>query len=133
MIDILWQRGARDAALRLEGYWNRLLGELRFSVLCAYALDPLSADVYDENFVGICNCHSAIIPPQDAEKFHRVVDRRLDQVLGASLSSIVASMASQEDRRTAVSDAQKNLIWLAQNMPATARRILKEGRPHQGV
>src|SRR3954469_21526995 len=36
MVDILWQRGERDAAIRLEGYWNELARLQTFSLFCAY-------------------------------------------------------------------------------------------------
>src|SRR5213078_3442317 len=41
MVDILWQRGERHAALRLEEFWNELGRLQTFSLFCAYAIDPL--------------------------------------------------------------------------------------------
>src|SRR4029079_18087350 len=46
MVDILWQRGERKAALRLEDFWNGLRREQPFSLLCAYAIDPLEPRAY---------------------------------------------------------------------------------------
>src|SRR2546421_9846668 len=43
MVDLLWQRGERDAALRLEEFWNDLLKLQTFSLLCAYYMDNLDA------------------------------------------------------------------------------------------
>src|SRR5213075_1369774 len=39
MVDILWQGGARDAAIRLEEYWTDLAKLQTFSLFCAYYLD----------------------------------------------------------------------------------------------
>src|SRR6185436_10259989 len=36
MVDILWQQDRRDAAIRLEEYWNDLARLQTFSLFCAY-------------------------------------------------------------------------------------------------
>lgn len=41
MLGLLWQAGQADAALTLEEYWNRLLGEGTFSLFCSYPVDVL--------------------------------------------------------------------------------------------
>jgi len=46
MVDILWQRGARDAAIRLEEFWNELAQLQTFSLFCAYYLDNLYSSTY---------------------------------------------------------------------------------------
>ena len=38
MVDVLWHRGERDAAIRLEFLWNKLAGTQEFSLLCGYAM-----------------------------------------------------------------------------------------------
>ena len=38
MVDALWQRGEREAAMRLEDFWNELARLQTFSLLCAYYL-----------------------------------------------------------------------------------------------
>ena len=41
MVDILWQNGQKVAAIQLEEYWNLLLKNYDFSLLCAYRIDNL--------------------------------------------------------------------------------------------
>jgi 4-hydroxyphenylpyruvate dioxygenase-like putative hemolysin len=41
MVDILWQEGKREAAIRLEEFWNELTRLQTFSLFCAYAMDHL--------------------------------------------------------------------------------------------
>ena len=56
MVDILWQRGEQQAAIRLEEFWNDI-GQLQtFSLLCAYAMDPLRGETY-AGLESICRCH----------------------------------------------------------------------------
>ena len=38
MVDVLWQRGQADAAIRLEILWNELASVHTFSLLCGYAI-----------------------------------------------------------------------------------------------
>jgi len=38
MVDVLWQQGERDAAIRLEMLWNQLARTEAFSLLCGYAI-----------------------------------------------------------------------------------------------
>jgi hypothetical protein len=44
MVDALWRRGARRAAIELEWYWNDLGTQLPFSLYCAYSLDGPSPE-----------------------------------------------------------------------------------------
>jgi len=38
MVDVLWQRGERDAAVRLEVHWNQLVASDAFAMLCPYSI-----------------------------------------------------------------------------------------------
>jgi hypothetical protein len=38
MVDVLWQRGQAEAAIRLEVLWNELASLHTFSLLCGYAI-----------------------------------------------------------------------------------------------
>jgi hypothetical protein len=58
MVDVLWKKGERDAAIRLEMLWNQLSHIEAFSLLCGYAM----GDFYkDANVDDICRQHSHIV------------------------------------------------------------------------
>jgi hypothetical protein len=38
MVDVLWQQGERDAAIRLEVLWNKLAQTETFALVCGYAI-----------------------------------------------------------------------------------------------
>ena len=62
MVDVLWQRGEREAANRLEEYWN-VLGRLQtFSLFCAYRIDPLDSQAYGGALECVCKTHTHLIP-----------------------------------------------------------------------
>ena len=68
MVDVLWQRGEREAALRLEQYWNEL-GQLQtFSLFCAYHMDPLDSAAYGGPLESVCKAHTHFIPSHDVRR-----------------------------------------------------------------
>jgi hypothetical protein len=80
MVNLLWQ-DQLEAALLLEGLWNEILVDRRLSLLCAYRLDPLDADV-QEVFRRIAQCHSELLPPANYGHFEDAVDRAYADVFG---------------------------------------------------
>jgi hypothetical protein len=58
MVDILWQDGQQDAALRLEMLWNQLGHAEAFSLLCGYAMGHFykDVDVHD-----VCSHHTDVL------------------------------------------------------------------------
>ncbi|MGH7512971.1 MAG: MEDS domain-containing protein [Gemmatimonadales bacterium] len=44
MVALLWEAGRQDSATALEQYWNGLLDDGSFSLLCGYPLDLFSPD-----------------------------------------------------------------------------------------
>lgn len=58
MVDILWQEGKRDLAIRLEMLWNQLARTQRFSLLCGYAIGPFYKDAHVDK---ICRQHTHVV------------------------------------------------------------------------
>jgi hypothetical protein len=58
MVDVLWQDGELDAAIRLEMLWNQLAQTEAFSLLCGYAMGHFYKDA---NLDAICGQHSHIV------------------------------------------------------------------------
>jgi hypothetical protein len=124
MVDILWQRGERTAALRLEDFWNEL-GKLQtFSLLCAYQLDPLDAQAYGGALQAVCRCHSHLIPARDYARLNAAVDEVAKEVLDQPLAQMLLSLASNHRPPTEMPLGQATLMWLKQNMPRTADKVL---------
>jgi hypothetical protein len=62
MVALLWLEGKPEAARRLEQLWNMLSVVHRFSLFCAYPSSPFFASSTEEQFHGICDEHSHVIP-----------------------------------------------------------------------
>lgn len=125
MVDILWQRGEREAATRLEEYWNELARLHEFSLFCAYYMDPLDSASYDGALQCVCKTHSHLIPARDYARFDREVADASRKVLDAPLARMLFSLSRTP---TAMPAGQAALFWLKQNMPRAAERILSELR-----
>ena len=129
MVDMLWQRGQRQAALRLEEFWNELGALQTFSLLCAYGIDPLDAASYGGGALeAVCKCHTHLIPARDYGRFNDAVGNATKEVLDQPLAQMLLSLAASHGAQTQMPLGQAALIWLKRNMPRTADRVLDEVR-----
>ena len=134
MVDVLWQRGERDAAIQLEEYWNEL-GKLQtFSLFCAYRMDPLESAAYAGPLESVCKAHSHLIPARDTARFDAAVSEASAKVLDPQLAQILLALAARHHTATRMPTGQAALFWLRQNMPRTADKVLRElrGEPSPG-
>lgn len=71
MVDLLWQDGQVDAAVRLEDLWNALASTYEFSLRCSYAMDRFRLGAHADPFQTICSQHTHVIP---AESYSEAID-----------------------------------------------------------
>jgi MEDS: MEthanogen/methylotroph, DcmR Sensory domain len=128
MVDLLWQKGRRDAALRLEGYWNELGKVHAFSLFCAYRMDPLDSQAYGGPLESVCHAHSQLMPARDPERFDQAVHAATLKVLEQPLAQMLLALAARHRAGTRMSAGQATLFWLQRNMPRTAEKIFRELR-----
>lgn len=128
MVDVLWQRGEHDAAVRLEEYWNELTRLQTFSLLCAYRLDNLDSKAYGGPLECVCKAHTHLIPARDYARFNDAVQAASKEVLDQPLAQMLLSLSASHPPATQMPLGQATLLWLAQNMPRTAERVLAQVR-----
>jgi hypothetical protein len=58
MVDLLWQDGNSEGALRLEAMWNELAREHHFGLLCAYSLDNFLSSNGAADLRRVCAHHT---------------------------------------------------------------------------
>jgi hypothetical protein len=119
MVDVLWQRGEREAAIRLEEYWNELGRLQTFSLFCAYRMDPCDPAQYDGALQSVCKVHSHMIPGSDPERFDEAVQAASRKVLDPALCNMLGTFTP---------GGQATLFWLQQNMPRAAEKVFSELR-----
>jgi MEDS: MEthanogen/methylotroph, DcmR Sensory domain len=128
MMDVLWQLGRRDAALRLESYWSEL-GKLHpFSLFCAFRMDPLDSRAYGGPLESVCNAHSHFMLARHPERFDEAVRAAALKVLDQTLAQMLLALAANHRPATHMPVGQATLFWLHRNMPRTAEKILSELR-----
>ena len=81
MVDILWCRGERDAALALEDLWNELARTRAFALLCGYRLDIFDVDVQREALPAIFAAHTHA-RAGDPARLASAVDQAAAEALG---------------------------------------------------
>jgi hypothetical protein len=128
MVDVLWQRGERDAALRLEEFWNDLARLQTFSLLCTYKLDNLDGAAYRGPLECICKVHTHLIPAHDYHRFNDAVLQASEEVLDKPLAQMLLSLSERHRPETAMPQGQATLLWLQRNMPRTAEKVLAQVR-----
>lgn len=124
MVDVLWQRAERDAAIRLEEFWNELAKLQTFSLFCAYRLDNLDADAYGGALESVCHVHTHLIPARDYEAFNDAVMDASKQILDRPMAQMLLSLSESQRPATQMPIGQATLLWLQKNMPRTAQRVL---------
>jgi hypothetical protein len=126
MVDVLWQRGEREAAIRLEEYWNELGQMQTFTLFCAYRMNPLDGALYDGPLESVCRVHAQLLPARDQQRIDDAVQEASRKVLEQPLAGILLSMAA--NHRGDLPAGQAALFWLKQNMPRTADKVFQELR-----
>lgn len=77
MVDLLWQDGARSAAIELEELWNGARSEHAFPLLCAYAMANFYKDGGALGVDDVCRAHSHVLGavPSPAAEIARLQER----------------------------------------------------------
>ena len=128
MVDILWQRENREAAIRLEEYWNELGRLQTFSLFCAYRLDPLDSSLYGGPLESVCGAHTHLVPSREWHGLEDAVKRASEKVLEQPLADVLLALAENHRPATLMPHGHATLFWLRQNMPRTADKVLSELR-----
>jgi hypothetical protein len=61
MVDLLWQDGNADGAIKLEMLWNGLASAYDFSLLCGYAVGHFYKETRDPRYQDVCDHHSHVL------------------------------------------------------------------------
>lgn len=125
MVDLLWQAGMLEPALKLEEMWTALMKTSPLTLLCGYGMNLFGSDFNGEAFTRACEAHSHAFIAQDRGRLDGAVDRALDTVLGASrgeaLRPLIDATLLPSGR---VGRAESTVIWVRKNLPAKAAAIL---------
>lgn len=128
MVDVLFQRGHKAAAVALEDLWNGLFETRRFALLCAYELDVFDLDAQTSALPEIVHAHTHPLTVAEPARLSAAVHETLTAVLGSDAAARIYLRVAEEVPRTALPRAQAVLMWLSRHQPATAQRVLQGAR-----
>ena len=128
MVDILWQEGQRDAAIKLEQFWNELIAMQTFSLFCSYRMDNTAPASYSGPLQRVCRVHSHLIPARNYDAFNKSVIEASEAVLGKPLVRALRNVSGRAAPPADMPEGQAQLLWLRDWMPSTADKVLAKLR-----
>ena len=61
MVDLLWQEGNADGAIKVEMLWNQLAATYDFALLCGYAFGHFYKETRDPRYEDVVSQHSLVM------------------------------------------------------------------------
>jgi hypothetical protein len=128
MVNVLWQDGKPEAAIRLEEYWNELARLYPFSLFCSYMLDPHQDQTYNGPVEEIGRCHHEIIGTVEDERFRVALDAASRDVFGVPLSQMVGFSRHNHEGERRFPSGQRTMLWVKRNLPSASAAVLERAR-----
>src|SRR6266513_3076139 len=127
-VNLLWQEGQQDAAIRLEDYWNDLARQYPFSLFCGYMLDVHRDRTYAGPLEEIGRTHSDMIGTEDDERFRVALDAASQDVFGVPLSQMVGFSSHDREGERHFRSGQRTMLWVKRNLPSASAAVLERAR-----
>jgi len=128
MVNLLWQEGKQEAAIRLEEYWNELARLYPFSLFCSYMLDAHHDHTYAGPIEEIGRTHSDMIGTVEDERFRVALDAASRDVFGVPLSQMVGFSGHNLEGERRFPSGQRTMLWLKRNLPSASAAVLERAR-----
>jgi len=127
LVNVLWQEGKQEAAIRLEEFWNELARLYPFSLFCSYVLDVHHDHSYEGPLEEIGRTHSDILGNAEDERFREALDAASRDVVGVPLSQMVVFSPLHDGERRFPS-GQRTMLWVKRNLPSASAAVLERAR-----
>ena len=128
MVNLLWQEGKQEAAIRLEEYWNELARLYPFSAFCGYLLDVHHDHAYAGPIEEIGRTHSDIIGTPEDDRFCVALDAASRDVFGVPLSQMVGFARRRDSGEQRFPSGQRTMLWVKRNLPSASAAVLERAR-----
>jgi hypothetical protein len=127
-VGLLWSQERRSDAQRLEGFWTRLLASQIFDLYTAYPIDIFGEDFRLGPIDGILSGRAYLVPTASDNRLRDAVERGMRDVLDSRAEGIATLM--NENVHSALPPGEAAILWLRNNLPEQAKRILSRARVH---
>jgi hypothetical protein len=130
MVGILWKAGQYSAAIRLEQFWNKLLGQSSFSLFCGYAIDVFGKDFQICHLDALLCTHTHMLPGANGH-LEPAINMAMDEILGPNADDLKLLIKANFRPSWAVMPrGESTVLWLRNNLPQQADQILARAREH---
>jgi hypothetical protein len=130
MVGILWKAGQFSAAIRLEQFWNKLLGRSSFSLFCSYAIDVFGKDFHIASLDALLCAHTHLLPGTNGN-LEPAIDLAMQEILGPHANDLKLSIRANFRPSWAIMPRGESMVlWLRNNLPGQADKILGRARQH---
>lgn len=131
MVGLLWRERQFSAAIRLEQFWNKLMGANALHLFCAYPIDVFSEDFQSAALDPVLCAHTHLVPAGRDQDLDSAIHRAMDDVLGADAPGLRARIdADPQPSWASMPQAETAILWLRNNLPQQAREILLRAREY---
>jgi hypothetical protein len=131
MVGVLWEAGRKDAALRVEEYWNSLIARYGITLFCGYPIDVFESDFHSGQIEDVLCAHTHVLSTGANGELGDALNRAMDELLGATADEARASMQnSLSSAGPVLPEAESAIFWLRNNIPEHADKILARARAH---
>lgn len=129
MVGILWAAREYTAAIRVEEYWNRLIGAGGFSLFCSYPIDIFDAAFHPSGVEALLCDHTHLIPTGSDEGLESALYEAIDQHLGSKAGALRQRIKAEARPGWGVlPKAESIILWLRNHAPLEAEGVLSSAR-----
>ena len=127
LVGLLWSRGQFPAAIRLEQIWNNFQARERFSLYCAYPVDPFGSD-FEAGIIDPLLCaHTHVVTNDGSSRLHEAIDHAMREVLDCAERRRLAGSQGRKAWAT-LPPAESAILWLRKNAPDRANDVIARAR-----
>lgn len=131
MVGLLWKEGQFSAAIRLEQFWNKLMGSGSFHLFCAYPIDVFGKEFQAANLEPLLCAHTHLVPAGRNGDLYSSIHRAMTEVLGPGDAGLAAlTEDNPQPGWASMPQAETAILWLRNNLPLQADEILTRARQY---
>ncbi len=129
MVNILWQQGDTQTAIKLEEHWNDLAQLYPLSIFCGYMVDSHLEESYARPLHEIGRTHSDLIATHEDERFQIALDLATKEIIGIPLNEML-NLPDKEalPGEQSLPSGQRAMLWIRRYMPESSAKVLKSAR-----
>jgi DcmR-like sensory protein len=131
MVNLLWNARRFAAAVRLEQFWNRLLGRWSFSLYCSYSIDLFDKALHVAALDDVLCNHSHLLPTDSQGNLEKAIGLAMDEVLGPKAHGLKLYIDENPPLSWAVMPkAEASILWIRRNLAPQSEHIIGRVREH---